>query len=339
MDSCSTVKWREQPDPSLLALLETVEFGGRGLRYRRKSVAKTLDQAGPTRYLHIDDKDTVVAAYALTQTSARLAGAEISASYRGLLAVNTAYRRRGYGRRLVAAAFDQQTREYGSEPGLSFGLIEAANEGSLRLLEAMGARDAGRIESRLIYRQWPRPSPGLRLLDEADLTAYRQCLHDGETGGGLVLRASKRLPAFGLFADGGLVAAARIGLATIDLGPGGPVANFLHRYGYARFNALGKRYNRRALRYLTIHDPVVSSDPAKWQSFLHALLAYHQVHMALFTLDPDSDMSAAMKETGIFGRFSQATRSELRVLVNAWNLDDGWLDRVRSKPVSGGPVY
>jgi hypothetical protein len=83
----------------------------------------------------------------------------------------------------------------------------------------------------------------------------------------------------------------------------------------------------------------VTSNPAEWQTFIHALLAYHQVHMALFTLDPDSDMSTAMQEAGIFGRFSQATRSELRVLVNAWNLDDSWLDRVRNTPVSGGPVY
>ena len=61
--------------------------------------------------------------------------------------------------------------------------------------------------------------------------------------------------------------------------------------------------------------------------------------MALFTLDPTSEIAAALEDAGVLGRFANATRSELRLMVNTWNLDDSWLDAVQRAPVSGGPVY
>ena len=333
------VRRRQDANPELLALLESVEFGGSGLRYRRKALADTLGRAGPTEFLYVDSSDAVVAAYALTQTDAFLAGRPLRAVYRGLLAVAPEYRRRGLGRRLVAMALDQQHADRGAEPLVSFGLVEAGNEASLGLLEAMGATDAGGLCSQLVYRQWPRPSGALRPLDYGSQRVFSELLGAGDRSRGLAIRTSEQLPAFGFVVGDALAAAARVGIATIDLGPGGPVARFMHRHAYARFRALGKRYNRRALRYLTIHDPVVAGDPAYWRAFTDALLAHHDAHMALFTLDPRSDIAIALNDAGVLGRFARATRQELRLMVSAWNLDEGWLERLRSKPTYGGPVY
>ena len=330
---------RDKPQAELVEFLESVEFGGTGLRYRRKSVASTLEKLAPSEFLSIREHDEVIGAYTLTSTELLLGGDAIPAVYRGLLAVTPTHRRQGLGRRLVAAALDHVQASAAGQPILSFGVIESGNEASLRLLEEHGAKKVGLLESQLVYRQWPRSSPSLRRLDAAETGAYAEALTSLQSSAGLVMQSAANLPLFGLVDGSHIQAAARVGSTTIDLGPGGPMARFLHRYAYGRFPALGKRYNRRAFRYLTIHDPLVSQDPGAFREFTDAVLARFGAHMALFTLDPQSDTAARLADAGLFGQFSRATRQELIIMASGWNLDEGWDARAASGPASGGPVY
>ena len=328
------------PDPAFVDLLESVEFGGAGLRYRRKGVADALDRLPPSEYLSIRDRDALIAAYALTPTEVNLAGELVPAVYRGLLAVAPSHRRRGLGRRLVQAALAHAEALAAGQPLLSFGVIESRNEASLRLLEEYGGQAVGRLESQLVYRQWPRPSASLARIDANEDSAVSETIATRRAAAGLALRSAAELPLYALRDDMGVRAAARVGITTIDLGPGGPLARFLHRYGYGRFRTLGRRYNRREFRYLTIHDPLVIDDPRAFGEFTEALLAHLGTHMALFTLDPRSTAATQLTDGGLFGRFSRATRQELTIMASGWNLGEGWVDRAKKTgPAIGGPVY
>lgn len=329
----------DRPQPALVDFLESVEFGGSGLRYRRKELADTLRRLAPSRFISICDRDRLVGTYILTPTRVDLAGESVPADYRGLLAVALSHRRQGIGRRLVEAALDHAQASAAGEPRLSFGLIESGNEASLRLLEAYGGKRLGTLESQLVYRQLPRSSPSLRRLDFDEAAAYTDELQRLESGSGVIIRSAAELPLYALVAGSRIRAAARVGISTIDLGPGGALARFLHRYAYGRFDVLRKRYNRRAFRYLTIHDPLVSAEPEAFEEFTNALLAQFAAHMALFTLDPGSEDARRLASTGLFGRFSRLTRQELQIIAHSWNLPDERFARAAAGPIIGGPVY
>ncbi len=336
-------RWRiervDEPRPALVDFLESVEFGGAGLRYRRRRVADTLERLAPSEFFSIQDRGAVIGAYTLTSTRVSFAGETVDAVYRGLLAVAPTHRRQGIGRQLVKSALEHVQTASAGQAVMTFGQIESANEPSLRLLEDLGAVDIGGLESQLVYRQWPRSSPSLRRLDAGDSRAYADALDALNANSGLVMQSAARLPVFALIDGSRLRAAARIGTTVIDLGPGGPFARFVHRYGYARFRALGRRYNRRAFRYLTIHDPLVSAEPEAFGEFTEAILAHFDAHMALFTLDPRSEIAERLADAGLFGRFSRATRQRLRIMASGCNLDEGWDARAVSGAASGGPVY
>lgn len=329
-----SVKTRPEATPELIEFIESVSFGDEGLRYQRKHLARTLAPLGATTFLSLERDDLVSGSYVLAESTAWIDEQPVRAVYRGLLAVAPSLRRAGRGRQLVETAFAALEDE--SAPLLTWGLIERENEASRRLLASLGGREVGSVTTQLVYRQWPQPSPDLVLL-EGDLA--RSFAESVSPSPGLVLSAPVSLPAYGLVKDGELLAAARVSRSAIDLGAGGPFARFLHRYGYSRFRAIGKRYNRRAFSWLNIHDPLVRPGNAEaWREFLPALLAEHDIHMALFTLDPLSEQAAMLEDAGLFGRFAAATRQELRMVASGFSLAPGWDEKIRATPIRGGPV-
>lgn len=331
------IEHRRRATPEVVELLERVRFGDRGLRYRRRNVGATLDSFTDASYLMLHVDERLRGAYVLVPGPATLNGTRIAAYYRALLAIDPAYQGRGYGRRIVEAAFDALGERHDG-PALAWGLIERHNLASRRLLESVGAEPAGSVDTCLVYRQWPRRHADLRPLEGGELHAYTEALA-AAAAGGFAVRAPTRLPAFGLFVDDTLAAAARIGRTVLDLGPGNAVARLLHRHAYSRFGALGRRYNRRAFTYLTIHDPLVlPSHAGHWEPYLSAVLAATGTHMASFTLDRSSETGALLDDAGLFGRFANATRQELLLYTRAWNLDDESLCLLRDGPFEGGPV-
>ncbi len=332
------IEHRRSATPEFVRLLEDVQFGDRGLRYRRRGVAATLECFAEASYHSLYVGERLRGGYVLVPGTARLGGAQVATYYRALLAIEAGFRGRGYGRLLVESAFDAIAEDH-REPTLAWGLIERHNRASQKLLEAAGAVPAGTVDTFLVYRQWPRRDVAVRRLDGQALNAYVEALEATGSGKGFEVRASARLPAYGLFVNGVPVAAARFGRTVLDLGPGNAAARVLHRYAYSRFAALGRRYNRRAFTYLTVHDPLVSARHAGlWGRLLGAVLAETGTHMASFTLDPASDTHALLDDAGLFGRFAKATRQELIVYARNWNLG-GDAERVlRDGPLEGGPI-
>ncbi|MEO1247368.1 MAG: GNAT family N-acetyltransferase [Pseudomonadota bacterium] len=330
-----------QPGAELIGLIESVPFGDEGLSYRRADVGRLLRNADrPVCFCARDeDSGAIRGSYVLTLSKALLDGRPVRSCYRGLLAVDETVRGTGVGRRLVDRAFDWLAEESRRDDSalLSWGLIEERNLASRRLLEARGAEELRFLQTQLVYRQWPRDSAAVIELDESQKHAYdAQRLSAAK---GLALTAGSALPVFGLMSGDELVAAARVGVQELDLGEGGRTARFLHRHAYSRFAVLGKRYNRRAFRYLSIHDPLVRAERGSaWREFLSALLARHELHMAMFTLDTESQAAETLDEAGVTGRFAKATRSRLALSANAFNGPDDWRDRIRNTPVLGGPV-
>ncbi len=336
--SATRIEHHERPTPELIRLLEQVPFGDSGLRYRRRNVAQALGSLNEASYFSLYDDDRLRAAYALLPGRATLGGVRVASYYRALLAVDPDVQRRGYGRQIVGAAFDAIAERH-REPTLAWGLIERHNHASRGLLESMGAVPAGSVHTFLVYRQWPRSAAGLRELDGQALKAYAEALDATNSGRGLVVRAPTGLPAYGLFVGNTLAAAARIGSTVLDLGPGDAVARLLHRYAYSRFGAIGRRYNRRAFTYTTIHDPLIVPQYAdRWKPFLSAVLARTGTHMASFTLDPASDANTLLDAAGLFGRFAKRSRKELLLYTRAWHVDGDLLGRLGKGPFEGGPA-
>ncbi len=330
----------DEPSEELVEFLESVHFGGEGLRYRRTRLARSLGALPSSTWLLLRDaKQLIRGSYLLETTPSTLGEHRVESVYRGLLAIDPALRRQGHGKRLVESAFEQIESGSAGQPTLSWGLIERENIASRRLLESFGASEVGAVESRLIYRQWPKQSGGLAKLEGRALHEYEMALGNATAPSGLSLTAPVALPAFGLLRYERVTAAARVSRSSIDLGAGGPIARFLHRHAYSRFRAIGKRYDRRAFTWLGIHDPLVLPDhEGDWQEFIAGLLAAHDVHMALFTLDPASRASAILQDAGVFGPFARATRQELRVVASGWNLPEAWQETIRARAITGGPV-
>ena len=326
-------------DSSFIRLLESTSFGSDGLQYRRTDVGRMLEAARGLRCFAAYEGPYLCGAYVLVLSDARLAQRDVQVCYRGLLAIDAAHRKRGVGRGLVehAMAWVEEESRRRNTPILSFGLIEKNNRSSRRLLSAFGAAESRSLETRLVYRQWPRPNPRLLVLDEPHCREYdRQRLAGAR---GLALSAASPLPAYGIESDAGLLAAARVSVQEIDLGPGNRFAQFMQRHAYGRFEALGRRYNRRAFRYLGIHDPLVDTNhPEVWRTLVPALLARYGVHMALFTLDPDTGPARLLDNAGVTGLFSRATRNRLVLAVRGIRCEADWETEIEAGGVVGGPV-
>ncbi len=327
------------PDRNFIRLLESTRFGSDGLAYRRADVGRMLDDASGLRCFAAYDGSSLCGAYVLVLSKATLAGRDTLVVYRGLLAVDVAYRGRGTGRGLAeyAMAWTEDESRRRSTPILSFGLIEENNRNSRRLLERLGAIESRTLETSLVYRQWPRPDHRVVTLDEDRQQEYDTRRVAGARG--LALTAASRLPAYGIDGAAGLLAAARVSLQEIDLGPGSRFAQFMQRHAYGRFEALGRRYNRRAFRYLAIHDPLVDAEhPAVWRTLVPALLARYGVHMALFTLDPDTEAARLLDDAGVMGVFSRATRNRLVLAARGIRCESDWQSAIETGGVEGGPV-
>jgi len=328
-----------QPDSHFIELLESTRFGSDGLQYRRADVERMLEGARGLRCFAAYDNSSLCGAYVLVLSKATLAQRDVLVAYRGLLAVDAAHQNRGVGRGLVehAMAWAEEESERRSAPILSFGLIEEHNRHSRRLLETLGAVESRILETRLVYRQWPRPSDRLVALDEGRCKAYDEQRLAGARG--LALTAASPLPAYGIDGDAGLLAAARVSLQEIDLGSGSRLSQFLQRHAYERFEALGRRYNRRAFRYLGIHDPLVDAKhPEAWRTLVPALLAHYRAHMALFTLDPDTEDARLLNSVGIMGLFSKATGNRLVLAARGIRCGSDWQTALKAGGVVGGPV-
>jgi len=100
-----------------------------------------------------------------------------------------------------------------------------------------------------------------------------------------------------------------------------------------------RRFDPRNFTYLKLDRVVVTQGyELLWRDFLDTLMAEHGVHMAMFALDPASQVSSRLALSGLLGRVAKATRQQLVVVGSAHGESTAWLDHLGDQPVGLGPV-
>lgn len=332
---------RSEFSEAFLAQLEATTFGTSGLKYRRLDVRGQLERLPPGAFLELEVKDALVGTYALAGSHLLGVPTETAGLYRGLLSVRPEARGTGLGRLLVARTFDWIGSLSSSlgRPVYSWGCIERANKRSLRLLESMGARQAGSLETLTAYVHWPRKRTAIEALDDSAHAAIQAALSTATADCGLRTAAPGSGPYFAATSGERIDAGARVSLTRVDMATTGSAWDLAHRYLLRFVPPARRRFDPHNFTYLRLSDVVIREGCERlFKDFLSTLLARHDTYMAMFVLDPHSRTRALLEQAGLFGRFTASTRQEILVLANTWNVPADVLRKASRKPIGIGPL-
>lgn len=321
-------------------------FGTEGVRYRRLGIAEALERLPDPVFFELWHDDQLVGTYALSETPLRLPGGAGTGLYRGLLTVKPEAQGQGLGKRMVDEALShiRARGEALSHPLVTWGCIEGRNERSLGLLRSRGALELGRLETMLVYRQWPRPRVDVTTIDvttvdDAGRAVVDEALTESRADCGLSASASGAVPFYAVTDDTGIVAGARATVTRVDMERIGGLWDLLNDRLFRYVPPARRRFDRRNFTYVRLSDIVVrEGQTSVWPDFLTTLMARHGAHMAMLVVDPRSRASRLLHEAGVFGRFAAATRQELVVLGTAINLAEPDLALLAGKPLGLGPL-
>ena len=332
------------PPEDFVGFASELRFGTGAARYRRANLAEQLTRFADPRYVVAREGGAVTGGYAIDFRDASCAGARVPGAYRALLGVSPERRGTGVGRALAARAralIDERAATLG-EPVLAWGCIDASNAASLGLVGgAGGATDVGGLASWLLYRQAPRGTLDVRVIDDASSVDVRRgylraleaslsdCALADVTG---VHGASAPDP------DGGavhavlegerIVLAARVRPTVLAFDTLGPATDALVRHLVMPFGFARRRFDPRAFRYLSLTDVVVVPDAERlWPRFVSTLLARHGAHHALVVLDPSREAWRRLRKAS--GRRVRVAAPDVRVLAR-WHGEGG-----RTLPADG----
>ncbi len=323
--------------PDFLALLQGVEFGSEGVRYRRLGLAEQLQRLPAATFLELREKGRLLGTYALSTCSLRIGDEQMPGVYRGLLALAPEARGRGLGGHVVKRTFDWLATQSGGRPLLSWGCIESNNHRSRLALESAGAVRLGSLESLLSYRQWPRERIEIEEQLNADAVTIALQQSYADCGVQAIDGCNERY--FAVTRANEIVAGARATVTHVDMLSSGSIWDSLYNNVLRRVPAARRRYDPRRFRYLRLTDVVIKKGhEGLWRDFLSTLLARHEAHMAMFVMDPKGAAYCSLQKAGLFGLFAASTRQRIDVLANAWNMPADQLQHIADRPLAVGPL-
>ena len=313
-------------------------FGTAGIRYRRLDVDRQLGRFPCPVFVKLLSNGQLAGAYLFSVLPLVVKGQPALGAYRGMLTVRDEYQGRGLGRWMVERSIGwmEQATVGAGLPVLSWGCIDASNERSIRLLQSHGARHLGSLVSMLVYRQWPAERIAIEEVEQGRMDDdMRQSLPDcvvtkrGCTPGAHYRESgSKTLPA-----------AATVNEVRLEMQTLGNHWDALYRLVLKHAAPARRRFNPDNFRYLSLVDLVVDKGNVhSWPAFVSTLLARHDLHMAMFVIDPTSLQYRLLDEAGVFGRFGRATLQRIEVLGEAWHCDATLLPAVAGAPLGIGPL-
>ena len=338
-DDLSLVATR-QPGGDLVRQLEETWFGSQGVRYRKLAVGEHLGRFTAPAFLELRSGDRLVGTYVIE--AGRLASAGIGATgwYRGLLTVNPEFQGRGLGRLVVDRTFEWlDAHASGSaEASISWGCIERNNERSLRLLQSIGAIELGTLETRLVYRQWPREQVAIDVLGADAREEIRRAVDETYADCGLTAAIPDEQPFYAVTRESRIVAGAHAAIARVDMERLGGWWDFMHDKLFRHVPPARRRFDPRNFTYLRLSNAVVLPGHEQvWKPLITTLAARFGVHMVMFAFDPRSRAHRLLQDAGVFGRFADATRQEVAMLATSWHVDRDTLAGIVAKPLGLGP--
>jgi len=313
-------------------------FGSAGIRYRRLDVDRQLGRFPCPVFVELLSNGQLAGAYLFSIQPLVVNGQPALGVYRGMLTVKEEYKGRGLGRWMVEHSIDwiERATADAGVPVLSWGCIDASNERSLRLLQSLGARRLGSLVSMLVYRQWPAERIAIEEAEQGSLEDdMRQSLSDCVvTKRGCTPGAHYRVSG-----DEALPSAATVNEVRLEMQAMGSHWDAMYRLLLKHAAPARRRFDPDNFRYLRLADLVVDRANVRcWPAFVSTLLARHDLHMAMFVLDPASSQFRLLDEAGVFGRFGRATQQQIEVLGQAWHCDADFLPAVAAAPLGIGPL-
>lgn len=326
------------PGEAFIDRLEESVFGSAGLRYRRLDIRERLDDRGGVVCIELWHERHLAGTYLLSPRDLVVHGEPTRGVYRSLLTIDRALQGRGLGRYLVRHALDWLAAT-AEQPLVTWGCIERDNERSRSLLASLGARRVAGLESRLVYRQWPRARVDVSRFDRADASSFTAALQltendcairDATIGGGNY---------FAVTGDDGIVAGARAIMTSVEMMPTGSRWDAFYAQLVRFLPPARRRFDPRNFRYLRLDDLVVRpGSETVWPDFLSTLMTIYDVHMAMFVLDPRAGLTRSLERAGLFGRFAAATRQHVDVMATGFGLRADLPGHDHPTPVALGPV-
>lgn len=324
---------------AFVAQLREAEFGTEGLRYRRLHLEDQLARLSNATFFELRQRQQLIGTYAVAERDLTPGNDPVTGLYRGLLTLAPQAQGRGFGRYLVEQAFCWLQDRAGASPTLSWGCIEDANSRSLSLLRSLGATSLGTLESRLVYRQWPAERVAIHALGSDDSAQLDAGLAEAQSDCWLQASRYTTNDYFATTDGNGIVTGARAQMTAISMTASGGRFDLFYDRVLRRIPAARKRFDPRNFRYLRLSDVIARPGrESDWLMFLPTLLRRHDVHMAMFLLDPRSAVYSALAKAGLFGRFSDSTRQTIHVVARSWNTAADFHERLAGAPMAIGPL-
>jgi len=312
------------PTAGVVALLQRVEWGTSGPRYRMHHLQELVASMEDTEWLRLWHGEQLVGCYGLAPRQVKVGDTRVAAHHRTLLAVDGPRTNRGWGRELVTTA-RRHFLDEADGPHLLYGYIETDNARSLRLSEDVGYRSVGTFTCRLVSARRPRPHPRVRLARPDDGLAERleglwgdHALADDVVGS--------------MEAQGSWVLEDRLGrpLAALQVRPERwTVTSLAGRSGrllvglLPALRALLPAVRGRDLQYLRVsHLWVAQGQNDALGALLSGVMAQTGHHAAIHFGDPRSRTTARLREAFRPGLLGWAgVEPEAHVMVGARGLD------------------
>ncbi|MCB9528883.1 MAG: GNAT family N-acetyltransferase [Myxococcales bacterium] len=317
-----TLTAREVADDRLIAHIEAIPFGTKGLRYRYRGMASHLRAISHPLYLELEHDGALVGTYVLSKKRVHTPLGTLDAWYRGLLTVADGQQGQGYGRVLVEQAFAWFRARAGAEgrPLLTYGCIEGENARSQKLLGDLDARVIGTFSALPVYLHRPREETHIEPLNPGETPAIAEALRAQYAALGLSDVGARIDPAryFIVPGQGGPVAGASVHVERLILDDIGGALDPIVRT-LVRVPGVRDRVDLDDLRWLKLHDLYVRPGfEDRWPGFVEALCARHGVNVAVFFLDPAGPTRAALAEGGVFDLVTRLFDTPISVSVAAF---------------------
>lgn len=155
------------PDDRIAALLDRVEWGTSGPRFRMHHLPELVHGMPEATWIRLWRGETLLGCYALRPRRLTVDGRAVDGRNRMLLAIDPDHAERGLGR-ILANVMRRHFLDAHPGPRLLYGYIETGNHRSMRLARDVGYRSLGTFRSVLWSRQRPRPHPAVRPASSED---------------------------------------------------------------------------------------------------------------------------------------------------------------------------
>jgi len=290
-------------------LLQQTVWGSGDVLYKVDDMASSLRKLPSAKYLLLKKDSELVAMHFILPKG--------NYFYSSILIVNPKCQGSGYGKLLKQQSL-QFIAKQGGPKWMNYAYIEDSNIRSINISKALGVQPAGLFHAMTISRLFPKNSPKVSRLSEAQEPVIRQLLADRYAEHALAdfdlsLKADRY---WVLLRDNRIVAGVQADPQRWEIkslaGASGWVA--MHTIPY--LPVIRGLFNPRDFRFLKIGNLYFQPGHAREaHELIQAVLARHQLQTSLGYFDKSSPIYEELAAAGRFGLLNALTETPVRIMA------------------------